>query len=248
MSKADVILDSLKKMLNDYSQSKKSVGNLSELFVKLHTATTDLAKLVKAQDKDKEASEKKTKENEDEFDDFQQKNLRAKFIISVTPEKPTPMKSSDQLAAEGGAPALATHIKKLAKDKYDVEIDEKDIASCHYLPRGGIFFSLWNLRPGSVFEQLTYNIKKGKGKKDINVFFNFMLTKRRSGLLYEVRKLKKEGQIARYYSDEEGIISIKVKESDNNMKLTSIYETKTSPVKTFRVPELLKRVAELQPQ
>ena len=155
MSKADVILDSLKKMLNEYNQTKKTVGNLSDLFTKLHTATTGLAKVVKAHDKDREASEKKTEENEDEFDDFQNKNLGGKFIITATPEKPTPMKSSDQLASEGRAPALATHIKKLAKDKYDVEIDEKDIASCHYLPRGGIFFSLWSLRPGSVYEQLT---------------------------------------------------------------------------------------------
>ena len=35
-----------------------------------------------------------------------------------------------------------------------------DIASCHYLPKGGIFFSLWNVKPGSAYGELVKNIKK----------------------------------------------------------------------------------------
>ena len=84
--------------------------------------------------------------------------------------------------------------------------------------------------------------------RDTNIYFNFMLTMRRSALLYEVRKLKKETKIDRYYSDEVGIISIKVKDKDANIKLTSFYKTKTSPVRSYQIPELHKRVSDMQPQ
>ena len=75
-----------------------------------------------------------------------------------------------------------------------------------------------------------------------------MMTRRRSSLLFEVRKLKKQNKIARYYSDEKGIITIKVKEGDTNIKLCSFYQTKNSPVKTYTVAEMKRKVAELQPQ
>ena len=120
---------------------------------------------------------------------------------------------------------------------------EQDISSCHYLPKGGIFFSLWNMRPGSVCDKLTAEIKSAKSH-DINIFINFMLTKRRSELLFEVRKLKRSKTIARLYSDEKGDISIKVKASDKNIKLTSYHETKTSPTRTYTVKELKEKVEE----
>ena len=242
-----------------------SVKTLISVFETLQAATFDLSKVVKKQSEDKEAFEnriskvekahseekvaleKRIRENEDDLDDFRQKNLRGKFIITTTAGKASTFKTSDMLAAEGGSKALATHIINLAKTKYAVDLTENDIDSCHYLPKGGIFFSLWNHRPSSVCEQLNTNIKKGLNK-DINVFFNFMLTKRRSSILYEVRQLKKQTQIARYYSDEDGCISIKVKDSGSNLKLTSFYKTKTSPLRTFKLPELLKRVSEMQPQ
>ena len=52
------------------------------------------------------------------------------------------MKTREQLAAESGDAALPNHIFSLAKDKYNVTLKEDDISSCHYLPMGGIFFSL----------------------------------------------------------------------------------------------------------
>ena len=74
-----------------------------------------------------------------------------------------------------------------------------------------------------------------------------MLTKRRSALLFEVRKLKRSEKIARFYSDENGIISIKMKPTDENLKLSSFCQTRNSPVLTYTIPELLKLVADSQP-
>ena len=45
--------------------------------------------------------------------------------------------------------------------------------------------------------ELTNAIKSSKDK-DKNVFINFMMTKRRSSLLYEVRQLKKQKKISKY--------------------------------------------------
>ena len=119
-----------------------------------------------------------------------------------------------------------------------MDLLETDIDSCHFLPRGGIFFSLWNLRPGSAFHDLAERIKKG-GDKSMNHYVNFILTKMRSALLYEVRKLKRDEVISRFYSDEDGNISMKViDENERATKLTSYHKTKNSPVLTFLPSEV----------
>ena len=60
--------------------------------------------------------------------------------------------------------------------------------------------------------------------------------------------MKKTGRIARFYSDENGAISIKVKATDKSKKLSSIHEADTSRVKTYLVTELHEEVPELQPE
>ena len=213
----------------------------------LKNAFVGLTEAAQKHSEEQEVVKIKTRETEDELDEYKQKNLRGKLVITASRDKPSSLKKQNELSAEG-SDALEKHIIALAKEKYDEVIAPEDIASCHFLPSGGIFLSLWNMKPGSAFQRLTSKIKSKKQKKEVNIYFNFMLTKRRSELLFEVRKLKREEKIARFYSDENGVISIKVKEDDLNMKLSSFSRTKTSPVMTYRVPELLKIVSESQPQ
>ena len=248
MSNITEVFANVQQVIDDHKKNNKhSVATLTTSIEGLQQATLVFAKVVKELSKDKDALEVRTRETEDELDDYKQRNLKGKFIISSTPGKASLVKKSEELACEDGEKALPGHIILLALTKYEVTLTENDIASCHYLPKGGIFFSLWNHGPNSVYEQLTKNIKSSMNR-DTNIYFNFMLTKRRSGLLYEVRKLKKETKIDRYYSDEVGIISIKVKDKDANIKLTSFYKTKTSPVRSYQIPELHKRVSDMQPQ
>ena len=54
-------------------------------------------------------------------------------------------------------------------------------------------------------------IKAGKGKKDYQIFIIFQLTRRRSTILFHLRGLKREENIAKFYSDENGTIAVKVK-------------------------------------
>jgi hypothetical protein len=213
----------------------------------LKEALMNLTNIVQEQSEEEKKNKREARHNADELDDYKQKSLKGKFVITVNKKRPSFMKKEEDLAS-GDEKALPNHIIDLAKTKYEVDIALGDIASCHYLPKGGIFFSLWNLRPDSVFQKLTKNIKDKAiflKNKDKNVFFNFMLTKRRSTLLFEVRKLKKVGRIHRFYSDENGVISIKVKSNDSNKKLSSIQETATSSVKTFQVTELYELAPEL---
>ena len=228
-------------------QKKQTVPTLTTQLRNLQQSVTDLAKFVSKQSEEKEVSDKNNRELEDEVDDYKQKNLAGKFVITSDKRKPSIMKTQEELASEGGDKALPDHIIHLAKEKYEVELSSDDISSCHYLPKGGIFFSLWNQRPVSPSTELTNAIKSSKDK-DKNVFINFMMTKRRSSLLYEVRQLKKQKKISKYYSDEKGSISIKVKPNDTNIKLSSFYPTKTSPVRTFTNEELHKKVSAMQPQ
>ena len=237
------VVGALEDITKGLTGDKATAKELQLVLRALKSAVLGLTEVVKKQSDDAEASQKKTREVDDELDEYKQKNLKGKFVISWTKGKSSPMKKQNELAAEDPT-SLENHIIDLASQKYEVVLSSSDISSCHFLPSGGIFFSLWNLRPGSAFQKLTNQIKSKEQKRDVNIYFNFMLTKRRSELLFEVRKLKKDTKIARFYSDENGVISIKVNEKDQNMKLSSFCETKTSPVMTFQISELHKKVTE----
>ena len=84
---------------------------------------------------------------------------------------------------------LVDHVVDLALKKYEVTIPKTDIASCTRVHSGGIIFYMWNQKPGSAYHTLCKNIKSVKNLTT-NIYFNFMLTKRRSTLLFEARKLK----------------------------------------------------------
>ena len=65
-----------------------------------------------------------------------------------------------------------------------------------------------------------------------------MLTKRRSKLLFYIRKLKQDKKIYKFYSDEEGNITIKVKPGEKNMKVTDISTEGASKLRTWTDEEL----------
>ena len=74
-----------------------------------------------------------------------------------------------------------------------------------------------------------------------------MLTKRRSHLLFEVRKLKQNKDIFKYYSDEDGNISMKVNQNDKKSeKLTNIRTKNSSMLRVLSVDELHEKVQELK--
>ena len=77
---------------------------------------------------------------------------------------------------------------------------------------------------------------------DINIYFNFQLTKKRSNLLYVVRNLRKSNEISKYYTDENGYITVMVKKKEDGgekLKVTYNVMKKGEEPKTLREAELL---------
>ena len=148
---------------------------------------------------------KQVREQGDELDECRQRSMKGNFILSspTIPSKNvvTVMKTDDQLREDGET--LVDHVRGLVKTKYDVVLPESDVQACHRLPNGTIILRLWNRRPGSAWSRMIDAIKSGLNK-GYNLFANFHLTRKRNGLLYEIRQLKKSGKINKFYTDENG--------------------------------------------
>ena len=117
----------------------------------------------------------------------------------------------------------------------------EDIQSYHYLQDGSIKLTLANLKPDSAYDKMVTEIKDPSAeRRKINLYFNFMLTRRRNSLLYEVRKLKREQSIFKYWSDWNGCITIKVEEGRESpkLKLTGITSKRDDSLRTYTAKEV----------
>ena len=97
--------------------------------------------------------------------------------------------------------------------------------------------TFWQKWTGSPFQKLVTAIKSPKNSH-IPLYFNFMLTKRRSKLLYNIRKLKQNEKIFKFYSDEDGCITIKSRPGDKNTKVTDVATEGSAKLETWTDEEL----------
>ena len=138
------------------------------------------------------------------------------------------------------------HALGLIRKKFAVEVPQEDLATVHYLPRG-IIVRFNNLRPGSAWDKLCHAIKSGnkEGNQDMPLYANFQLTRKRSTLLYQLRVLKREKHIAKFYSDENGNISLRVEEKGPKVKLTMVPVDKSTPDSPRRTYSQREEILEL---
>ena len=180
--------------------------------------------------------EVRTRHVEDQMDDMQQRSLTGSFIITskandalesmITPEKDL-------------KEPLVSHVQTLTLSKLNVTLPQQDIRSCRYLQDGSIMLTLANLQPNSAFEKMVAEIKNpSPERRKSNMYFNFMLTRRRNSLLYEVRKMKRDGEIFKYWTDFDGTITLKKDEGGLKTRLTSITTRKDFNVRTYTVREV----------
>ena len=146
---------------------------------------------------------------------------------------------------------MAKHACDLIKLKTGVEVEEGDLRVAHHLPNGNIKVKFRDLKVTSKFHSVVYKIKKPlPDEKKIKLYLNFDFTRQRSSLLFEARRLRREGKIVNYLTDHDG--SISVQQSDDRkdrVKLTRMSgrggggkEVRgKQPDRTFTVPEFLKR-------
>lgn len=223
------------------NKNNKEVEKTADPLIALNTlrkCVEDLALFVKQDHVDKADHSKTAQEQEDEIDHLKQKSLKGKLIItSKIKDGAGSIKTAAKIKEEGGT--LAGHVRDLVKHKYNEDIiTEDDIASCFHLPKGGILVTFWKKWKGSPFQNLVAAIKSPLNSR-MPLYFNFMLTKRRSRLLFEIRQLKKSERVFKFYSDEEGCITIKGKEGDRNKRITDIAVEGSGKLKTWTVEELL---------
>ena len=173
---------------------------------------------------------------EDEADENKQRSMRGNFVVTSQERdgKVCLIKTDKQLEEE--RMPLVNHVIELVKDKFDIDLPIQDIESCHRLQNKGIILRIWNKRPGSPCSEIVTAIKTGKNA-EMNVYLNFQLTKRRNALLYEVRRLRRAGKIHKYFVNENGSMSIIVKEGEPKKRITYM-ETRNETVCTLKSNEL----------
>ena len=215
LSKVTEAIAKLEQQLKPYDDFDKK---LADAFNLLSTAVKEISNHLQNEENLK-------RDLEDERDDHKQKSLKGKLVIT-SPKKGTDLVGNSDSYKDEEEVIKATI--DLAKKKYKVEIPENEISSCYALKKGGIVLGLWHFGRGSAFQRLVTAIKSNKDvDKDVNVYFNFMLTKKRNTLLYNVRELKrKEGsKIRKFYTDENGGITVLTTEGEKE-KITFSWDSR----------------------
>ena len=192
--------------------------------------------------------ELKVREQGDKLDEIQQRGLKGNLMISSPTNggKASLLKSPAQLEEEGVS--VLDHVRELIREKYDVDLPASDVQACHHVPswpkgkRGQpeyktIVLRIWNRTPGSAWSALVAGIMSG-GAKQVNIYANFQLTKQRSDLVYNLRKLKEAKKISKFYTNENGHISYRVSEKSLKVKVTYFYPDKDSNPITLKPSEL----------
>lgn len=181
--------------------------------------------------------EEKNRAQGDLLDEIQQRSFKGGLIIT-SPEgknKVSCVKSQEELRKE--KKTVTDHACELLRRKYDVIVPPSDISACHHLQSKNILIKIWNRKEGSALEKLSNQIMKG-GRKEENIYANYMMTSMRNNIMFELRKLKRDGLVEKIFSDENGKISIKVHEKSSKQPISFFAEEKFGICKTLSIKEI----------
>ena len=182
--------------------------------------------------------EKRTRQLEDHSDELHQSSMLGSFILT---SRANDTLESLIIPEKELKEPLVSHIQTLALTKLNVTLPTEDIKHCHYLQDGSIKLVLKNLRPNSAFELMVNEVKNpNQERRKMNLYFNFLLTRRRNSLLFEIRKLKREGSIFKYWTDFTGAITIKKDEGGPKSRITAINNKKDFSIRTYTVAEVIE--------
>ena len=224
--------------------------NLNNILHHILTAVNDLAANVREMRKEFHdlgeehrkvvpVLEKRATINEDETDECRQRSLKGNFIISSVAnsakQKVSLIKTDEQLTEDGET--LDEHIIDLAKQKYGVEIRSDEVQACHRLPNNQVILRMWKRTSDSSWAKMSEGIKSGRNP-GFNVYFNFQLTKKRVGLLYELRQMKRDGKVHKFLTDENGQISAVRREGERKQRLTYFSMSRGCEPSTYNILEL----------
>ena len=194
------------------------------------------------------ALESRVRDLESDADTTSQK-LKTGSLILTQPQEGKIIRKKEELEASGTS--VASHASQVIQAKTGVKIEESDLKAAQFLPNGNVQVKFSDVKEGSKFKQVVEKIKMPlPDEKKVPVYLNFDLTKKRSALLYEVRQLKKQKKISRYFTDFDGTISI-IKEEGSKVKVKLTRSTGRSgrqgertgkqPARTLTAQEFLER-------
>ena len=194
------------------------------------------------------ALEARVKDLESDADTTSQKLKTGSLILTQPREGKIILKKED---LEASGTSVASHASQVIQAKTGVKIEESDLKAAQFLPNGNVQVKFSDVKEGSKFKQVVEKIKMPlPDEKKVPVYLNFDLTKKRSALLYEVRQLKKQKKISRYFTDFDGTISI-IKEEGSKVKVKLTRSTGRSgrqgertgkqPARTLTAQEFLER-------
>ncbi len=116
--------------------------------------------------------------------------------------------------------------------KAGVTIPQSDISACHVLSKRGAdstyILRISNMKPGSSWDILAAGMLTGKNKEtkanfsDANVFLNFQLTRKKGNMLREVRKAKADRKVMKYGTDQNGRITVRVRQNSPWVEVASV--------------------------
>lgn len=179
----------------------------------------------------------------DDADATQQRSLKGSIVMSSPTGggKSSEIKTDAVLTSEGSN--LFTHTADLIKRKYGVVIVEADLTTIHRLG-GGVLLRFASFMPNSNWDKLCRAIKTKPTGETLNMFLSFHLTQRRNSLFWNVRQLHREKRIAKFFSDENGAISIIKCGEEDKLKVTTASQKPINGVPqpataTMTVDELL---------
>ena len=135
--------------------------------------------------------EEKNRAQGDLLDEIQQRSFKGGLIIT-SPEgknKVSCVKSQEELRKE--KKTVTDHACELLRRKYDVIVPPSDISACHHLQSKNILIKIWNRKEGSAWEKLSNQIMKG-GRKEENIYANYMMTSMRNNIMFELRWISGE--------------------------------------------------------
>ena len=242
-----------KKIMNkkpDEPVTKKTIHKLVTGMRDALTAFSSMMEKSKGQKCPRIATlESKVKDLESDLDSNVQKQKVGTLIVTQPPRS-TIIKTKDQL--EGLGTSVAKHAVDLIKMKTGVEVDEADLKVAHHLPNGNVKVKFRDLKTTSKFHAVVNKIKRPlPDEKKVPVYLNFDFTKRRSELLFQIRRLRREEKIAYYLTDFDGSITVQQKEGGERVRLTRSSNRSSrrgekeklgkQPNRTYTLPEFLKQ-------
>jgi hypothetical protein len=253
----DEELKKVAKSLEKKGKGKKTDPELDpktilSIFNSFLVSMTEITKIIQKEESsctEVKDIKKSTRVLEDQADDQEQRNMQGKLILCSRPNDANEscIQSKEELDQQGCS--VKQHVVLLTKEKLGVDVKESDILRTYYFPNGNLSVQFDPIMTDdSALTKVVTAIKSPtQHNKQMNLFFNFQLTRRRSQLLWEVRKLKKSGKIARYWTDSDGSITIRQKEGEgeggHKEKVTSFRKGKSfnSNLITITATELIDK-------